>query len=160
MILSWDRLVKTASSKGLKLSTVESCTGGLISSSMTDVPGASDCFLGGVTAYSNDLKISLADVKEDTLIKYGAVSQETATEMAEGFLRRSGADITLSVTGIAGPSGGTEEKPVGTVYIGIAVKGGETHVEGFLLRDLSRSDFKKETAERALSMLSATVDSL
>ncbi|MGA1822697.1 MAG: CinA family protein [Thermoplasmatota archaeon] len=160
MNLTWERLVEASVSKGLLLSAVESCTGGLVSSLITDVPGASKAYLGGLSAYSNDLKISLAGVDEDTLIGNGAVSPDTAREMAEGFLRISGADITLSVTGIAGPTGGTDEKPVGTVYIGIAVKGGETHVEGFFLPGLTRTGFKEEVAKRALSMILATVDGL
>ena len=96
----------------------ESCTGGLISSKITDVPGSSDYFLDSVIAYSNESKINLLGVKKNTLIKHGAVSRQTALEMAEGIRKRSGSDIGISTTGIAGPAGGTKSKPVGLVWIG------------------------------------------
>ena len=102
------------------LALAESCTGGMIASRITDIPGASACFLGSVVAYSNQLKISLLGVAEETLTGHGAVSEETAREMAEGVRRKTGADLGLSVTGIAGPDGGSREKPVGTVFIAIA----------------------------------------
>lgn len=105
--------------KGLTVATAESCTGGLISKLLTDVPGCSDVFCGGVVSYSNDMKKSLLSVSGDTLDAFGAVSEQTAREMVKGALDASGADIAVSVTGIAGPGGGSDEKPVGTVYIGI-----------------------------------------
>lgn len=105
------------------IATAESCTGGLISHLITTVPGSSDYFMGGVTTYSNQMKIDLLGVSPSTLIKKGAVSAETAIEMARGVCRISGAEVGVSVTGIAGPTGGTEEKPVGTVYFGLNFKG-------------------------------------
>jgi nicotinamide-nucleotide amidase len=102
------------------LALAESCTGGLISHRITSIAGSSAYYLGGVTSYANDVKIELLGVRPATLEKYGAVSQETALEMSHGVRERIGADYGLSVTGIAGPSGGTPEKPVGTVWISIA----------------------------------------
>ena len=113
-------VVQRLREKGLKLATAESCTGGLISKRITEVPGASDVFECGVCSYANRIKHELLGVSEDTLAQHGAVSPETAEQMAEGIRRLSGADIGISVTGIAGPGGGTEEKPVGLVYIGVS----------------------------------------
>lgn len=104
----------------LTISTAESCTGGLLGQILTGVPGSSDYYLGGVIAYSNPVKESLLGVQHDTLIQFGAVSDPTAREMASGIRQKIGADIGISTTGIAGPSGGTPAKPVGLVYIGIS----------------------------------------
>ncbi len=106
--------------KNLTLASAESCTGGLVAKMITDVAGCSDVFEGGVVSYSNDVKMKLLGVKPKTLEKHGAVSGETAKEMALGVRRACMADIGVSTTGIAGPTGGTAEKPVGTVYIGIS----------------------------------------
>lgn len=106
--------------KNLTLASAESCTGGLVAKMITDVAGCSDVFEGGVVSYSNDVKMKLLGVKPETLEKHGAVSGETAKEMALGVRRACMADIGISTTGIAGPTGGTAEKPVGTVYIGIS----------------------------------------
>ena len=105
--------------KGLTLSCAESCTGGMFASSIVDIAGASECFDRGLVTYSNEAKVQELGVKEETLEKYGAVSEETALEMAEGLKSVSGSDVCVSVTGIAGPGGGTKEKPVGLVYIGL-----------------------------------------
>lgn len=104
----------------LKLAVAESCTGGMISEMITGVSGSSDYFLGGVVSYSNELKIRLLGVSENTIKNYGAVSEECAREMAQGVRKLSGADIGLGITGIAGPTGGTPQKPVGTVWIACA----------------------------------------
>lgn len=109
----------------LTLVTAESCTGGLVSSRITDVPGSSVYFLGGIVAYSYEAKASLLGVSWDTLNSKGAVSRETVIEMARGARRVFDADIAVSVSGIAGPGGGTDEKPVGTVWIGLATPGWE-----------------------------------
>lgn len=109
--------------KGLTIGSAESCTGGLIAARLIDYPGVSSAFLEGAVTYSNEAKIRTLKVKEETLNSFGAVSEETAKEMAEGIAKRCGSDIGISTTGIAGPGGGTEEKPVGLVYIGIYVKG-------------------------------------
>jgi len=104
------------------IAAAESCTGGLVSSKITDVAGSSVYFLDSVIAYSNQSKINLLGVKKDTLLKYGAVSRQTAIEMAKGIRKRSGSDIGISTTGIAGPAGGTKSKPVGLVWIGYSDK--------------------------------------
>ena len=105
-----------------KIATAESCTGGGIARAITDVPGSSKWFDRGFVTYSNQAKIDMLGVKPDTLEHFGAVSAETAIEMAEGCLQFSEADVAIAVTGIAGPEGGTLNKPVGTVYIALAVK--------------------------------------
>lgn len=102
----------------LTICTAESCTGGLILSRMTDISGSSAYVLGGVVAYSNAIKQAVLHVREQTLLTYGAVSEQTAREMAQGAAALFGADLAISVTGIAGPGGGTAEKPVGLTYIG------------------------------------------
>ena len=115
-------LIEKLSLKGLKIATAESCTGGLISKLITDRSGASDVFDCGVCSYANCIKEKVLGVSRETLDAFGAVSPDTAKEMAEGILRLSDADISVSTTGIAGPSGGTPDKPVGLVYIGVATK--------------------------------------
>lgn len=112
--------------KKLKISTAESCTGGMIASKLISYPGISEVFLEGTVAYSNEAKIRTLNVKDKTLKQFGAVSKETASEMAEGIAKRAGADISVATTGIAGPDGATTEKPVGLVYIGLYYKGNTT----------------------------------
>jgi nicotinamide-nucleotide amidase len=107
----------------LSLAVAESCTGGLLGSLITDVSGSSDYFLGGVIAYANAIKEQLLAVKPETLAAHGAVSREVALEMAEGARRSLGADLALAITGIAGPGGGTPQKPVGLTYIALAAEG-------------------------------------
>jgi nicotinamide-nucleotide amidase len=107
-------------SNSLFLATAESCTGGLVGKLMTDVPGSSDYYLGGIVCYSNSLKTSLLDVSGRMLKKSGAVSKPVARRMAEGVREKLGSDLGLSITGIAGPGGGSEDKPVGTVFLGMA----------------------------------------
>jgi nicotinamide-nucleotide amidase len=109
---------------GQRLATAESCTGGWIAKSLTDIPGSSACFGLGVVSYSNDAKASVLGVADSTLETFGAVSETTVREMAEGVLALSGADIAVAVSGIAGPEGGTEEKPVGTVWFAWSAKRG------------------------------------
>ena len=109
----------------LKLALAESCTGGLIGDRVTNVPGSSEYFLGGIVAYAYEAKVALLGVSWDTLNTKGAVSQETVLEMARGARRILNTDIAVSVTGIAGPGGGTPEKPVGTTWIGLVAKEGE-----------------------------------
>ena len=109
----------------ITISSAESCSGGLISKMITDIPGCSAIYPGGVCAYSNEMKIKWLNVKSSTLEQYGAVSAETALEMAQGIRNVTGSDYGISTTGIAGPGGGSIEKPVGLVWIGVAVKSGE-----------------------------------
>lgn len=111
--------------RGLKLATAESCTGGLIAHRITNIPGSSDYFLGGVVAYAYEAKVAQLGVPWETLQAYGAVSRETVVEMARGARRTLEADLAVSVTGIAGPGGGLPEKPVGTTWIGLSTPEGE-----------------------------------
>ncbi|WP_297328779.1 CinA family protein [uncultured Bacteroides sp.] len=108
--------------KHLTLSTAESCTGGAIAALITSVPGSSDYFNGGIVAYSNEAKMSLLQVSAETLEKYGAVSRETVTEMVKGAMESLKTDCAVATSGIAGPGGGTPEKPIGTVWIAVAYK--------------------------------------
>lgn len=132
--------------KALTLATAESCTGGMIASYLTSVPGVSDYFGYGFVTYSNEAKQKLLGVSEATLKKYGAVSAETVCEMAEGAIAVSGADMAVSVSGIAGPGGGTDEKPVGLVYMGFARKGHKTLFEKLMFSG-DRQDVRRKTAE-------------
>ena len=125
MNLTAEVLYEVLKSKNMTIATAESCTGGMIGAALTAVSGVSECYGFGVVTYANEAKEKLLGVSHTTLETVGAVSYETACEMAQGALKLSGADIAISVTGIAGPGGGTEEKPVGLVYIGIAQKNGE-----------------------------------
>lgn len=119
------RIGKILGERNQSLVTAESCTGGLIASRITDVPGSSVYFLGGIVAYSYEVKASLLGVSWDTLNNNGAVSRETVIEMARGARKVLGADIAVSVSGIAGPGGGTLDKPVGTVWVGLSTPSGE-----------------------------------
>jgi len=137
--------------KHLKLATAESCTGGLLGSRITDVPGASRYYLGGVIAYDNEIKIRVLGVKRETIEKYGAVSEECAREMAMGVARMMNADIGIATTGIAGPGGGSEEKPVGTVYIGYYINN-EVICERKQFKG-SRVEIKERIVEHAIGTL-------
>lgn len=118
-----DRVAELLLEKGLTIATAESCTGGMVASRLISYPGISRAFVEGFIAYSNEAKINTLHVKAETLDRYGAVSEEAAREMAEGAAKKAGTDIGLSTTGIAGPDGGTEEKPVGLVYVCVYYKG-------------------------------------
>ena len=144
-------LVNALKEKKLTIACAESCTGGLIAKSITDVGGCSSVFLGGVVAYANEIKENILGVSDETLKKYGAVSEFTAMEMANGVRRICGSDIGISTTGIAGPDGGTEEKPVGTVYVGFSYK--DTTIAFNLKLDptLSRDEIRTQTVEKILS---------
>ncbi|NOZ07100.1 MAG: CinA family protein [Chloroflexi bacterium] len=137
--------------QGLTLAVAESCTGGLLGHRITEVPGSSNYFLGGIISYSNEAKENLLGVQHQTLLRHGAVSEETAREMAQGARRALGSDLALAVTGIAGPGGGTIEKPVGLAYIALAHAGGEI-VERHVWPD-GRSQNKIHSAEAALTLL-------
>jgi nicotinamide-nucleotide amidase len=144
-------IVRVLTKRKQFLALAESCTGGFIAHQITNVPGASQMFKGGVVSYSNEAKEKFLDVKAETLKKHGAVSKEVAAEMAEGARNRFCADYAIAVTGIAGPTGGTKEKPIGTVFIAMAGKDG-TIVERKLNR-FSREKFKTVTARQALELL-------
>lgn len=146
-----ERVGSALTEKGWTLALGESCTGGLIAHRITNVPGSSDYFLGGVTAYSNPIKERLLGVKTETLQAAGAVSEETAREMARGARKTMRAEVGLSVTGIAGPGGGTEEKPVGLTFIGASTPDGEW-VEWQVFRG-DRQSNKESAADAALILL-------
>lgn len=143
-------VVRKLKEKGMKLATAESCTGGLVSNRVTDVPGASAVFTHGYVTYANEAKMQLLGVVPETLEKHGAVSEEVAMQMAEGALKSSGADIAVAVTGIAGPDGGTDEKPVGTAWIGLAVEGKEP-IAFRVYHPRNRHDFKISVSQSALN---------
>ena len=140
-----------AREQGLTLAAAESCTGGLVGARLTSVPGSSDAFVGAVVAYDDRLKRQLLGVPEETLGRYGAVSAETAAAMAEGARQGLAADLAVSVTGVAGPGGGTPEKPVGLVYLHAAGPGGEQAVELRLPGD--RDAVRRRAAASALHLL-------
>lgn len=137
--------------QGMKLAVAESCTGGKLGDMITEVPGSSDYFLGGIVSYSNEAKVELLDVDTEVLRERGAVSEEVALQMASGVRSRFGADVGVSITGIAGPTGGTAAKPVGLVFI--AVSSDESSVVDRNVFSGSRSDVKVQSAEKALEML-------
>lgn len=137
--------------KGLWLATAESCTGGLLSKMITDIPGSSAYFLGGIVAYDDGVKKTLAGVKASTLKEYGAVSKQTALELTAGVRKRLGSDIGVSITGIAGPSGARPGKPVGTVYIGVS-SADRSVVKKFLFKG-NRASIRRQSAIEALRVL-------
>ncbi len=146
-------VIRRLHEKKLTLCTAESCTGGLIAKRLTDVSGASDVFLGGCVTYTNEIKQKLLGVSEETLAAHGAVSKETAAEMARGARHRLGADIAVSATGLAGPGGGTPDCPVGTVYIGISTRDGEEVRRLSLSPMRSRDYIRKVSVANALDMI-------
>lgn len=137
--------------RGLTLATAESCTGGLLADRITDVPGSSNYFRGGVVAYAYEAKVGLLQVSWDTLRTYGAVSRETVIEMARGARIALGADIAVSISGIAGPGGGLPEKPVGTTWIGLSATEGDW-ARKFVWQGDRRQN-KIESTEAALQFL-------
>jgi PncC family amidohydrolase len=146
-----ERLAGVLAPRGLTIAVAESCTGGLISSRITDVAGASAYFLAGIVAYSNEAKEEFLSVPRDLLMARGAVSREAAEGMAEGVRRATGADLGLSVTGIAGPGGGTREKPVGTVYIGLCA--GTDRLVRLHRFEGDRASIKRQSADEALKLV-------
>jgi nicotinamide-nucleotide amidase len=135
---------------GYKLAVAESCTGGMLGERLTSVPGSSDVFLGGVIAYHNDVKLELLGVRREDVERYGAVSEQVAVQMASGVREKLGADVGVSVTGIAGPGGGTAEKPVGLVWI--AVHGSESKARRFHVVG-DRAEIRQRAAQAALEMV-------
>lgn len=138
--------------KNLRLVTAESCTGGLLAATITHEPGVSATFERGYITYSNDSKIDLLGVKAETIEAHGAVSAETAEQMAAGALFNSRADIAVSITGIAGPDGGSKEKPVGLVYFGYAAKNGLQETQKFNFSG-NRTEIQTQAATQALKHL-------
>jgi PncC family amidohydrolase len=152
------RLGRLLTDKGLTLALAESCTGGLIANRVTDVAGSSAYFIGGVVSYANEAKEILLGVRHETLITHGAVSAETALEMARGVRERLGTDLAASVTGIAGPSGGTPGKPVGLTYVGLSAPGIE-RAERFVW-DRDRAGNKALSADAVLRLLIEVAEGL
>ena len=144
----------------LWLATAESCTGGLISKRITDVPGASSVFGYGLCTYANEAKIKLLGVNKDTLDKYGAVSSQTASEMASGLIKLSGADVAVCTTGMASPGGGPTDKPVGLVFIGIASKLGVRVIQLNIGHLGSRDKIRNASADSALNEALAEAENI
>lgn len=141
-----------ARAEGLKIVTAESCTGGLIAASLTEIAGSSDVFERGFVTYSNEAKRELLDVTKTVLLEFGAVSEPVARDMAIGALAHSHADIAVAVTGIAGPGGGNAEKPVGLVFIGAGRRGEAVAVERHIFPG-DRAAVRQATVQRALELL-------
>lgn len=154
-----EALLDACRSGGLRLTTAESCTGGLIASLLTEIPGSSDVVGRGFVTYSNEAKQDMLGVRAETLAAHGAVSGETAREMASGALARAGPDayLAVAVTGVAGPGGGSVEKPVGTVWLAVASSGGETVASKHTL-DGDRAEIRRAAVECAVAMLHAAVE--
>ena len=152
-----DQLAAALLARKQTLATAESCTGGLVGAALTNLPGSSAWYRGGVVAYANELKISLLGVPAETLAAHGAVSLETARAMAQGARAAAAADFAVAITGIAGPAGGTPEKPVGLVFIGVAAPHGTAtfkhHFSG------SRAEIRQAATEAALRHLLEAVES-
>jgi PncC family amidohydrolase len=147
-----ERLQGCCLGRGLTVSVAESCTGGLVAAAITDVAGSSGYFVGGVVSYANSAKQALLDVPEATLEAHGAVSAQVAKAMALGARARFGTTLAASITGIAGPDGGSDEKPVGLTYVGLARADGEVDVRRFQLAG-DRSANRQAAAEAALAWL-------
>lgn len=152
-------VIQKARAKSVMLATAESCTGGMIAAALTDIAGASAVLDRGFVAYSNDAKHEMLGVPINLIAQHGAVSGEVARAMAEGALAHSRADISVSVTGIAGPGGGTEEKPVGLVWFGLAARGRKARAERRLFAPGSRDVVRAKATETALAFLLATMES-
>ena len=148
-----ETVLAEARAKGLKIATAESCTGGLVAGALTEIAGSSDVFERGFVTYSNDAKQECLGVIDDTLDKFGAVSAPTAIAMAEGAIANSKADVAVAITGIAGPGGGSPDKPVGLVHFAAARRGGATDSEVRRFGDIGRHKIRMQSVEVALTML-------
>jgi nicotinamide-nucleotide amidase len=150
-------LLSALQGRGMRLATAESCTGGLFAGLLTEIPGASATLDRGYVTYSNAAKTALLGAEATFIEKVGAVSEEVARAMAEGALARAPVDIAVSVTGIAGPDGGTPEKPVGLVYLAVARKAHATLVQECRFGDIGRSQVRLATLKEALALLRAAL---
>ena len=146
------KIVRLLEKKRLKISFAESCTGGLLSSTITQISGSSKVFTIGLVAYSNQSKINTLKVSKNTIRKYGAVSYETCLSMVKNLNQISKTNISISVTGIAGPRGGSKKKPVGLVFIGIK-KGNKTLVRKYLFKNKKRSAIQRAAASKSLNLI-------
>jgi nicotinamide-nucleotide amidase len=154
-----EHLLAAARAGGVRIATAESCTGGLIAALLTEIPGASDVFGRGFVTYSNKAKEDMLGVSAATLRQHGAVSEAVARLMAEGAIRNSTAHMSVAVTGIAGPGGGTDEKPVGLVHIAVARAGEPTLHRESRFGDIGRSAIRLASVETALDMLQSLLGS-
>ena len=146
------KVVKLLSKKRLKISFAESCTGGLLSSSITSISGSSKVFTLGLVTYSNKSKINILKVPKKIIMKHGAVSYETCLSMVKNLYKISRTNISISITGIAGPNGGTKQKPVGLVFIGVK-KGNKTLVKKFVFKNRTRNSIQRSTVYRVLNLI-------
>ena len=146
------KILKLLTKKKLTVSFAESCTGGLLASSITSFSGSSKVFNMGLITYSNNAKVKLLKVPKKTITKYGAVSYETCLSMVKNLSKISRSNISISITGVAGPNGGTKEKPVGLVYVGLK-KGSKTIIKKNLFKSKKRVSIQKATAKQALKMI-------
>ena len=146
-----------ARAKGLTIATAESCTGGLIAGLLTEIAGSSDVVERGFVTYSNEAKEEMLGVARDLLVAHGAVSEPVAAAMAQGALAHSNAQVSVAVTGIAGPGGGSAGKPVGLVYIAAMREGGTAVVERHLFGDIGREQVRLATVEAALTLLKSLI---
>jgi nicotinamide-nucleotide amidase len=154
-------VVEANRAAGRTVAVAESCTGGLVSAALTELPGSSDVFEAGLVTYSNEAKLALLGVSDDVLETFGAVSIATAWSMAQGALAKSGADVAVAITGVAGPEGGSAKKPVGTVVFARAVKGAnpsDVHAERREFGDLGRGGIRLQAALCALELLMPAAD--
>ena len=150
------KIVKLLTKKKLTVSFAESCTGGLLASSITSISGSSKIFNMGLVTYSNNAKVKLLQVPKKTITKYGAVSYETCLSMVKNLSKISKSNISISITGVAGPNGGTKEKPVGLVYIGLK-KGTKTIIKRNFFKSKKRISIQKVTVNQALKMILNTL---
>ena len=146
------KIVKLLTKKKLTVSFAESCTGGLLASSITSISGSSKVFNMGLVTYSNNAKVKLLKVPKKTITKYGAVSYETCLSMLKNLSKLTKSNISISITGVAGPNGGTKEKPVGLVYIGLK-KGSKIIIKKNLFKSKKRVSIQKATVDQALKMI-------
>jgi nicotinamide-nucleotide amidase len=147
------RVFELCRERKLKLATAESCTGGLVAVTITDIPGCSDVFDRGIVTYSNEAKNLLLGVSKDLLEKHGAVSAPVAKAMAEGVIHATHTNVGLSITGIAGPDGGTAEKPVGLVFVGGALADGSHHIRECRFGDLGRTEVRRRSVIAAFALI-------
>jgi nicotinamide-nucleotide amidase len=151
-------LIASAKAKAIRIATAESCTGGLVAAAITAIPGASAVLERGFVTYSNEAKTEMLGVPAELIERRGAVSQEVALAMVDGALKHSHADIAVAITGIAGPDGGSEQKPVGLVHIAAAKRGGARLHEEHCFGDVGRNKVQAESAVAALAMLQKLLD--
>jgi nicotinamide-nucleotide amidase len=151
-------VLKAARARGLKIATAESCTGGLVAGALTDIAGSSDVVDRGFVTYSNEAKQQMLGVPAATIEKHGAVSRETAEAMARGALGNANADIVVSITGIAGPGGGSKDKPVGLVHFAAASRSGALTHKEMRYGDIGRAEVRRLSVLQALAMLKAMAE--